>query len=303
MGTPMLSAEAKQKLTEARKAIGEGRAEQALAYYNEVGEAPEGITIYDKEWYIFYYGMAQAVDALEDFDESLREKGVFQLAKEQKLDEETQNLIKEELEHYGGSLDEIFIYIKTEFMLMLTMVASESEDIKKKFVAKATDDFLASFDIYNKAHTPILHITGILLHAANIGFDEVPEDEARLLQKTAIELVETKYKTQRLEGNLLDADKKLEIIKPLGDNIIKLFGEDPEYIAVAVKLWKETVFLRHTYTTFRHPQDKDQVTWYDQMIEKIKKYDSSYEAPQFGQPGCREMILDSTSINKLQPGE
>jgi len=79
-----------------------------------------------------------------------------------------------------------------------------------------------------------------------------------------------------------DGDK---ILETLGDDILSIFGEKKPYTDIAVKVWKERIDDRHAFSAYRNYKDKGQKLWFDELAERIQKYDSSYVMPEFKQAG------------------
>lgn len=87
--------------------------------------------------------------------------------------------------------------------------------------------------------------------------------------------------------------------KQLAANIIELFGENLPYCKWAADIWKEVIAERFQWSQYRNFQDRGKELWFDELAKKIKKYDSSYELPQFKQAGC----ISSGDAGKVKPGE
>ena len=97
-------------------------------------------------------------------------------------------------------------------------------------------------------------------------------------------------------------DKDLiNCLKEVGELIIKTLGD--EYSNIALRFWKETIYVRHTYCPYRNFQDKNKETWYDAIIKNIQKYDPSYKAPEFKQAGCVMAGEEARLASKVTPGE
>lgn len=94
----------------------------------------------------------------------------------------------------------------------------------------------------------------------------------------------------------------IEYSKPIGQKIIDTFGSEEPYTSLAVEMWKETIYLRHTFCVFRNFQDKDKETWYDKMIKDIQSYEPDYVAPQFEQAGCLMFGDKAKEASKVLPG-
>ena len=87
--------------------------------------------------------------------------------------------------------------------------------------------------------------------------------------------------------------------KTLPDEILDIFGEEEPYCRWAADLWKEQIAERFKWSAYRNFQDKGKTLWFDELGEKIKKYDPSYEMPQFKQAGC----ISSGDAGKVKPGQ
>lgn len=67
----------------------------------------------------------------------------------------------------------------------------------------------------------------------------------------------------------------------------QILCNDPQ---IALQLWKDAIALRYDYTPFRSIEDKNDETWYDITINKIKKVDPEYIAPKFLKHGLFTMF-------------
>lgn len=85
----------------------------------------------------------------------------------------------------------------------------------------------------------------------------------------------------------------------LADRVLEIFGEDGPYCLLVVDIWKEQIAKRYRWSEYRNFQDKGKELWFDELAKKIKKYDPSYEMPQFKQAGC----VSSGDAGKVKPGE
>ena len=85
----------------------------------------------------------------------------------------------------------------------------------------------------------------------------------------------------------------------LADRVLEIFGEDGPYGLLVVDIWKEQIAKRYRWSEYRNFQDKGKELWFDELAKKIKKYDPSYEMPQFKQAGC----VSSGDAGKVKPGE
>lgn len=78
-----------------------------------------------------------------------------------------------------------------------------------------------------------------------------------------------------------DVDKKR-----LADKILEIFGDSEPYCFMAVNIWKALIAERYQWSKYRNFQDKGKELWFDELAKRIKKYDPTYEMPQFKQVGC-----------------
>ena len=85
----------------------------------------------------------------------------------------------------------------------------------------------------------------------------------------------------------------------LSDRILEIFGDDEPYCLMAANIWKELIAERYQWSEYRNFQDKGKELWFDELAKRIKKYDPSYEMPQFKQAGC----VSSGDAGKVKPGE
>lgn len=85
----------------------------------------------------------------------------------------------------------------------------------------------------------------------------------------------------------------------LADDIIRIFGDDAAYGRISADIWKEMIAKRFRWSEYRHFQDRGKELWFDELAKKIKKYDPSYEMPQFKQAGC----ITSGDAARIKPGE
>ncbi len=93
-----------------------------------------------------------------------------------------------------------------------------------------------------------------------------------------------------------DGDK---ILETLGDDILSIFGEKKPYTDIAVRIWKERIDDRHALSGYRNYKDKGKKLWFDELAERIQKYDSTYVMPEFKQAGgCA-----AGDAAKAQPGK
>lgn len=91
-----------------------------------------------------------------------------------------------------------------------------------------------------------------------------------------------------------DVDKKR-----LADNILTIFGDGEPYGLMVANIWKALIAERYQWSEYRNFQDKGKELWFDELAKKIKKYDPSYEMPQFKQAGC----ISSGDAAKVTPGK
>ena len=91
-----------------------------------------------------------------------------------------------------------------------------------------------------------------------------------------------------------DVDKKR-----LADLILQIFGDKEPYCMMVANIWKELIAERYQWSKYRNFQDRGKELWFDELAKKIKKYDPSYEMPQFKQAGC----VSSGDAAKVKPGE
>ena len=74
--------------------------------------------------------------------------------------------------------------------------------------------------------------------------------------------------------------------RELADKIIEIFGDSQPYGMLAADIWKELIAERFKQSEYRNYKDKGKKLWFDELGEKIKKYDPTYQMPQFKQAGC-----------------
>ena len=87
--------------------------------------------------------------------------------------------------------------------------------------------------------------------------------------------------------------------KQLAAKIIEIFGEENPYCKWVADIWKEVIAERFQWSNYRNFQDRGKELWFDELAKKIKKYDPSYEMPQFKQAGC----ISTGDAGKVKPGE
>jgi len=85
----------------------------------------------------------------------------------------------------------------------------------------------------------------------------------------------------------------------LANNILKIFGDSEPYCFMAANIWKQQIAERYQWSAYRNFQDRGKELWFDELAKKIKKYDPSYEMPQFKQAGC----ISSGDAAKVTPGK
>ena len=87
--------------------------------------------------------------------------------------------------------------------------------------------------------------------------------------------------------------------KVLANDILSIFGEKAPYCFLATDIWKELIAERFKWSPYRNFKDKGKELWFDELAKRIKKYDPTYEMPQFKQAGC----LASGEATKVTPGK
>lgn len=83
----------------------------------------------------------------------------------------------------------------------------------------------------------------------------------------------------------VDMAKRVDNEK-IAEDILAIFGEAAPYCFYAADIWKEMIAKRFKRSPYRNYQDKGKELWFDELAKRIKKYDPSYELPQFKQAGC-----------------
>ena len=94
------------------------------------------------------------------------------------------------------------------------------------------------------------------------------------------------------DATLIDKETAAELI-------LEKFGESDPYYGWVVDIWKEKIADRYNFSPYRNCQDRGKKLWFDELAEKIKKYDPNYELPKFKQAGC----ISFDPKNKAMPGK
>lgn len=95
--------------------------------------------------------------------------------------------------------------------------------------------------------------------------------------------IDASIQGQYIQEYVNNASGASDIMYKLGDTLESLFGDS--YGTVAASAWKDAIRIHNTYLKYLADKDANKAKML-KYVESVKKYDSSYAAPEFQTGGC-----------------
>lgn len=106
----------------------------------------------------------------------------------------------------------------------------------------------------------------------------VDDEEVRILVADKMRFI---FKLAATKISPFEYAKAVYAFRELSEEIGGALGESDTAKLVIVQTWKDAVYLRHKGGPVKNILDIFKKTWFEKMIDDIKKADPKYEAPKF----------------------